>query len=188
KQEKKNLASLEKHWREEKELVGKILDLRSKLRAAGIGPDDALKGTNSAAATEAARATGEQLTPAEREKTLKELKQLQEKLKKFQGESPLIFPSVDASAIASVVADWTGIPVGRMVKNEIEQVLSLADILERRVIGQRHALEQIARRIQTSRARLDNPNRPIGVFMLVGPSGTGKTETALTLAEALYGG
>ena len=75
-----------------------------------------------------------------------------------------------------------------MVKNEIEQVLKLGDILERRVIGQRHALDTIARRIQTSRARLDNPNRPIGVFMLVGPSGTGKTETALTLTEALYGG
>src|SRR5258708_2671086 len=95
---------------------------------------------------------------------------------------------MDQNAIASVVADWTGIPVGRMVKNEIEQVLKLADLLERRVIGQRHALETIAKRVQTSRARLDNPNRPIGVFMLVGPSGTGKTETALTLAEALYGG
>ena len=99
-----------------------------------------------------------------------------------------IFPSVDANAIASVVADWTGIPVGRMVKNEIEQVLKLADVLERRVIGQRHALDTIARRIQTSRARLDNPNRPVGVFMLVGPSGTGKTETALSLTETLFGG
>jgi type VI secretion system protein VasG len=75
-----------------------------------------------------------------------------------------------------------------MVKNEIEQVLTLADTLEKRVIGQRHALEIIARRVQTSRARIDNPNRPVGVFMLVGPSGTGKTETALTLAESLYGG
>ncbi|MEI6396368.1 MAG: AAA family ATPase, partial [Verrucomicrobiota bacterium] len=129
-----------------------------------------------------------QLTPEERDKVLAELKQLQQQLKQFQGETPLIFPSVDANAIASVVADWTGIPVGRMVKNEIEQVLGLADILERRVIGQRHALEMVARRVHTSRARLDNPNRPIGVFMLVGPSGTGKTETALTLAEALYGG
>src|SRR5205823_1817522 len=119
---------------------------------------------------------------------LAELTELQARLKQFQGESPLIFPSVDANAIASVVADWTGIPVGRMVKNEIEQVLKLADHLEKRVIGQRHALEMIARRIHTSRARLDNPNRPIGVFMLVGPSGTGKTETALTLSEALYGG
>ena len=129
-----------------------------------------------------------QLTAEERDKLLVEIKQAQARLKQFQGESPLIFPSVDANAIASVVADWTGIPVGRMVKNEIEQVLKLGDVLERRVIGQRHALDTIARRIQTSRARLDNPNRPVGVFMLVGPSGTGKTETALSLAETLFGG
>jgi type VI secretion system protein VasG len=90
--------------------------------------------------------------------------------------------------VASVVADWTGIPVGRMVKNEIEAVLKLAHTLNERVIGQRHGLEMIASRIQTSRARLDNPGKPIGVFMLVGPSGVGKTETALALAETLYGG
>jgi type VI secretion system protein VasG len=200
--EKEELVGLEKHWNEEKELVAKILDLRSKLRAGDIGPDEALKSSagvspanakpdqlstlNSQPAT--ATPGNGQLTPEERDKLLAELKKAQAKLKQFQGESPLIFPSVDANAIASVVADWTGIPVGRMVKNEIEQVLKLGDILERRVIGQRHALDTIARRIQTSRARLDNPNRPIGVFMLVGPSGTGKTETALTLAEALYGG
>ncbi|MDB5511136.1 MAG: clpV, partial [Enterovirga sp.] len=94
----------------------------------------------------------------------------------------------DAQAVASVVADWTGIPVGRMVKNELQAVLNLAETLGKRVIGQQHGLEMIARRIQTSRARLDNPNKPIGVFMLVGPSGVGKTETALALAEALYGG
>src|SRR2546430_1065871 len=128
------------------------------------------------------------ITPEERDKLLAELKDLQANLKQFQGEPPLTFPSLDANAIASGVADWTGIPVGKMVKNEIEQVLGLADILERRVIGQRHALELVARRIHTSRARLDNPNRPVGVFMLAGPSGTGKTETALTLAETLYGG
>jgi type VI secretion system protein VasG len=87
-----------------------------------------------------------------------------------------------------VVGDWTGIPVGRMVKNEIETVLKLADTLDQRVIGQRHALEMIAKRIQTSRAGIENPNKPIGVFMLAGPSGVGKTETALALAEALYGG
>ncbi|MEY2429495.1 MAG: type secretion system protein VasG, partial [Verrucomicrobiota bacterium] len=198
--EKAELAALEKHWGEEKERVTKILELRSKLRAAGIGPDEALKSGSAAIAPAAsASASGSasasanpsgngQLTPEERDKILSELKELQANLKQFQGETPLIFPSVDANAIASVVADWTGIPVGKMVKNEIEQVLGLADILERRVIGQRHALELIARRIHTSRARLDNPNRPIGVFMLVGPSGTGKTETALTLSEALYGG
>ncbi|HEV2211505.1 MAG TPA: AAA family ATPase [Verrucomicrobiae bacterium] len=239
--EKESLVGLEKHWAEEKELVSAILDLRAKLRAGGIGPDEALaasatarpgaaeptpsamaRGASVAAAVPAGPgsppaaaspggvlpvnvappspvAPGQpasppagngngHLTPEERDKVLSQLKEHQEKLKQFQGESPLIFPSVDANAIASVVADWTGIPVGRMVKNEIEQVLRLADILERRVIGQRHALELIARRIQTSRARLDNPQRPVGVFMLVGPSGTGKTETALTLSEALYGG
>jgi type VI secretion system protein VasG len=204
--EKEQLAELEKHWAEEKEIVAKVLDLRAKLRGAGVAPDEAVKAAADApktAATAAPAATpatagkakeaaptngNPELSPEEREKLVAELSQLQGKLKEFQGESPLIFPSVDSNAIASVVADWTGIPVGRMVKNEIEQVLSLADTLERRVIGQRYALEAISRRIQTSRAKLDNPNRPIGVFMLVGPSGTGKTETALTLAETLYGG
>jgi len=113
---------------------------------------------------------------------------LQDKLRELQGENPLIMPSVDEQAVSSVVADWTGIPVGRMVKDEIETVLNLAEALNQRVIGQRHGLEMIAKRIQTSRARLDNPNKPIGVFMLCGTSGVGKTETALALAEALYGG
>jgi len=178
--EKETLAGLEKHWNEEKELVGRILGLRARLHPAGPA---------AAAPNEINPPKPEPpITPQERDPLLAELKALQEKLRNFQGDSPLIFPGVDANAIASVVADWTGIPVGRMVKNEIEQVLGLADTLERRVIGQRHALETISRRLQTSRARLDSPNRPIGVFMLAGPSGTGKTETALTLAEALYGG
>jgi type VI secretion system protein VasG len=90
--------------------------------------------------------------------------------------------------VASVVADWTGIPVGRMVKNEVEAILKLADTLNQRVIGQKHALDMIAKRIQTSRAGLENPSKPIGVFMLAGTSGVGKTETALALGEALYGG
>src|SRR6266478_6128199 len=182
--ERGGLAELEKHWKEEQALVGKILELRAKLRAAGSTIEARPVEMKPGMAADKKDA----LTTEQRDALLAELKPLQEKLATFQGESPLIFPSVDQNAIAGVVADWTGIPVGRMVKNEIEQVLKLADHLERRVIGQRHALETIARRIQTSRARLDNPNRPIGVFMLVGPSGTGKTETALTLAEALYGG
>jgi type VI secretion system protein VasG len=119
---------------------------------------------------------------------LAELADLQAKLSDLQGDSPLILPSVDEQAVGSVVQDWTGVPVGRMVKNELETVLNLAESLNQRVIGQRHGLEMIAKRIQTSRAKLDNPNKPIGVFMLCGPSGVGKTETALTLAEALYGG
>ncbi|MCB2263642.1 MAG: type VI secretion system ATPase TssH [Candidatus Thiosymbion ectosymbiont of Robbea hypermnestra] len=128
------------------------------------------------------------LTEEQRAELLDQLKALQTELQGLQGESPLILPSVDGQAVAAVVADWTGIPVGRMVKNEIAAVLDLAATLDRRVIGQRHALEMIARRIQTSRARLDNPDQPIGVFLLCGPSGVGKTETGLALAEALYGG
>src|SRR6185295_5741370 len=122
----------------------------------------------------------------EREALLYEHAGLQGKLGELQGESPLILPSVDEQAIASVVQDWTGVPVGRMVRNEIETVLNLADTINQRVIGQRPALEVIAKRIHTSRARLDNPNKPVGVFLLCGPSGIGKTETALALAEALY--
>ena len=116
------------------------------------------------------------------------MKELQQKLETLQGESPLLLPSVDGQAVASVVADWTGIPVGRMVRNEIETVLGLTEILKQRIIGQDHALEMIAKRIQTSRASLDNPNKPIGVFLLAGTSGVGKTETAIALAETLYGG
>ncbi len=130
----------------------------------------------------------EPLTAEQRQALLDELRGLQTQLEEFQGEDPLILPSVDEQAIASVVADWTGVPVGRMVKNEIEAVLNLADTMEQRLIGQRHALDALAKRIQTSRASLDNPARPVGVFLLVGPSGVGKTESALALAEVLYGG
>ncbi len=127
-------------------------------------------------------------TRAARAAVLAELRALQAELAELQGEEPLILPTVDYQAVASVVADWTGIPVGRMARNEIDTVLNLDQHLKKRVIGQDHALEMIAKRIQTSRAGLDNPSKPIGVFMLAGPSGVGKTETALALAEALYGG
>ena len=116
------------------------------------------------------------------------LRALESELVASCGENAMVFAAVDEQVIASVVADWTGIPVGRMLRNEAQAVLGLADNLEKRVIGQRHGLETIARRIQTSRAKLDNPVKPIGVFMLCGPSGVGKTETALALAEFLYGG
>ncbi|KAB7896520.1 type VI secretion system ATPase TssH [Rouxiella sp. S1S-2] len=117
-----------------------------------------------------------------------DLREIQHQLLGLQGESPLIYPAVDASVVAAVVSDWTGIPLGRMVKNEINAVLQLADTLNKRVVGQQHALDAIARRIRTSRAQLDDPNKPVGVFMLCGPSGVGKTESALALAESLYGG
>jgi type VI secretion system protein VasG len=100
----------------------------------------------------------------------------------------MIYPFVDEQSVASVVSDWTGIPVGRMVKDEVKTILNLAETLNKRVVGQGHGLAMIAKRIETNRAKLDNPNKPIGVFMLAGPSGVGKTESALALAEALYGG
>ena len=109
-------------------------------------------------------------------------------MKAAQGDAPMVFGVADADAVASVVGDWTGIPVGRMVKNEIASVLTIADQLKARVIGQDDAMDAIAKRIQTSRAKLDNPNKPVGVFMLCGPSGVGKTETAHVLSELLYSG
>jgi len=195
--EQDRLKPLEERWTAEKALVDQILDLRAKLR----GETGKVEGTASqlekaadqAAATtpvQTAQGTGGngQLSEAERAQLLEQLKSLQAELHTLQGERPLILPTVDEQAVASVVEDWTGIPVGRMVKNEVEAVLHLADALEQRIIGQRHALDMVARRIQTSRAKLDNPNKPIGVFMLAGTSGVGKTETALALAETLYGG
>lgn len=200
--ERERLAGLDERWASEKGLVDQILKIRAKLRGAA----DKVEGTESELEKSAEQAaaqdkpdggkTGEpgetvetgELSAAEREALLGELTGLQEKLHELQGETPLILPSVDEQAVASVVADWTGVPVGRMVKDEIATVLNLAEALGQRVIGQDHGMEMIAKRIQTSRAGLDNPNKPIGVFMLCGPSGVGKTETALALAEALYGG
>jgi type VI secretion system protein VasG len=183
-------VELEERWQKERGLVDRILAIRADLRKGS----EKVEGTGSKLeAAAAAQASAEPpptppLGAEERTKLLAELSDLYKKLSDLQGESPLILPSVDEHAVASVVQDWTGVPVGRMVKNELEAVLKLAETLNQRVVGQRHALEMIAKRIQTSRARLDNPNKPIGVFMLCGPSGVGKTETALALAEALYGG
>jgi type VI secretion system protein VasG len=161
------LAELTEAWSREKTLVAEILALRAKLRelAAGVDPPDV--GDSEARAR---------------------LAQLQARLAEEQGERPLVLPDVDEQAVATVVADWTGIPVGRMVKDEVATVLNLAETLAQRVVGQDHALTMIARRVQTARAGLENPSKPIGVFLLAGPSGVGKTETALALAETMYGG
>jgi len=199
-QERAREAALVRRWEDEKAVVDQILSLRETLRAGGA----AIEGTGSvleasvsevsedgaaaAVSGDAAELEPAAAAPIDREALLAELTQLQDKLTELQGEDPLILPTVDEQAVASVVQDWTGVPVGRMVKNEIETVLHLSKHLSRRIIGQDHALEMIARRIQTSRASLDNPSKPIGVFMLAGSSGVGKTETALALADVLYGG
>jgi type VI secretion system protein VasG len=193
--EQTRLAVLRQRHDDEKAVVDRILDIRAKLRAPLPEPPPvpAVAGatgqpTGAGAAATATEAAAPGLNAAEREALLAELAPLQLQLRELQGDAPLILPTVDAQAVASVVQDWTGVPVGRMVKNEVEAVLRLADTLNQRVIGQEHALEMIARRVQTSRARLDNPGKPIGVFLLCGTSGVGKTETALALAESLYGG
>jgi type VI secretion system protein VasG len=117
-----------------------------------------------------------------------ELRELEQKLSSLQTDEPLVFAEVNEAIVAEIISDWTGIPVGRMVTDEVSAVQLLPIALGSRVIGQHHALQQIAERVQTARAGLADSRKPLGVFLLTGPSGVGKTETALALAEALYGG
>ncbi|MBN3776295.1 type VI secretion system ATPase TssH [Burkholderia sp. Ac-20345] len=119
---------------------------------------------------------------------LERLRELERALANLQGDAPLVFPEVDEAIVAEIVSDWTGVPVGRMVTDEVAAVRRLPETLEARVIGQTDALRVIGERVQTARAGLTDPKKPLGVFLLAGPSGVGKTETALALAEALYGG
>ncbi|MBW9256417.1 MAG: type VI secretion system ATPase TssH [Candidatus Thiodiazotropha sp. (ex. Lucinisca nassula)] len=187
-QERQRLEQLTARWEEEKGLVEELLNVQRQLKGEPVESDQPADNAEQQAAPSEPSAEEPEAPAASKDELLERLNEVKSKLNELQGETPLILPSVDAQAVASVVGDWTGIPVGRMVKNEIETILNLSDTLAKRVIGQDHALEMISRRVQTSRANLDNPNKPIGVFMLCGPSGVGKTETGLTLAESLYGG
>lgn len=194
-------ATLKSQWDVERELIGKIRDIREKLSAKTIPKPETPPATTDApdAATEPAADTttatadkdadpNQPLTDADREQLITDLKKLNAELTVAQGESPLLQACVDSQAVAEIVSSWTGIPVGRMVSDEINTVLNLDKEMQKRVVGQDHALKEIAERIRTSRANLTDPDCPIGVFFLVGPSGVGKTETAITLAELLYGG
>ena len=165
-QNKARLETIEADWAKEQGLVGEILALREKLAKAGADAPP----------------------PAELEADGETLRTRIGELGAIAPDQRMIYAHVDEQSVAAVVSDWTGIPVGKMVADEVETVLNLADILNQRIVGQSHGLAMIAKRIETNRARLDNPNKPIGVFMLCGPSGVGKTETALALAETLYGG
>lgn len=158
--------SLCARWEQEKQIINQINSAREKAEA--------------------------EVQNSDNEKSATDLKntliaELRAKLKSISGSQPLIYECVDEQVVAEVVADWTGIPVGRMQSDEIQNVLSLEQTMEKRVIGQSHGLKLISKAVQTARAKLSDPKRPLGVFMLVGPSGVGKTETALTLAEQLYG-
>src|SRR5216683_1209345 len=191
---REKLAGLESEWATEKTIVTEIRSLRDILNPPpkevdGKRGDD--RSAPAAGAQPAAAPPAAGPAPPDAANKDEVRKQLREKFESLEGRDPekrMIYAHVDEQVVASVVSDWTGIPVGRMVKDEIENVLRLPEILNRRVVGQSHGLSMIAKRIETNRAKLDNPNKPIGVFMLCGPSGVGKTETALALAEALYGG
>ena len=155
------LATLKTRFEKERDLVNRIRDLRGKIEESSDGSADALRA---------------------------DLAQLNLELDTLQGETPMIRVCVDGQIVGEVISAWTGIPAGKMLKDDIATALSLEQHLGVRVIGQTHALEGISQRIRTHRASLEDPNKPVGVFMLVGPSGVGKTETALALADLLYGG
>jgi len=203
------LSGLRTRFEKERDLVTTIRDLRDRLEGAvasqngkgtirgpeipGVAADASAAGAAATAtATEVASSTAtavEEVSKAADPAELRaQLAQAEAELATLQGETPMIRVALDAQIVGEVISAWTGIPVGKMMKDEISTVLSLPQFLGQRVIGQNRALEVISQRISTARARLDDPNKPIGVFMLVGPSGVGKTETALALSDLLYGG
>jgi type VI secretion system protein VasG len=212
--EETRLGNLKAQWDKEREIIAQIREIHGQLEearartaatgstngsgasvpsaaAAGATPGPlAETGTEGTAATASAPdlAAAVPGPPIDVEGLRVKLSQLNEELEKVQGETPLMQACVDSQTIGDVISGWTGIPVGKMLTDEIQTVLALRDRLEQRVIGQSHALEAIAQRIRTARAQLTDPRRPVGVFLLVGPSGVGKTETALSLADTLYGG
>jgi len=200
------LAALRERWEKERDLVSRIRDIRIKLEGSGsadnhspdvsaalqqplLSPVPVTSNSASATGTAIAVATVETSLPEATPSELRaRLSALETELSTLQGEAGLIRVCVDAQIVGEVISGWTGIPVGKMMKDEIATVLFLQGMLGNRVIGQAQALDVISQRIQTSRASLDDPNKPVGVFMLVGPSGVGKTETALALSDLLYGG
>ena len=169
--EEQRLGELKERWERELALVEQANAIRDHLEGVEREEDPIEKAEG-----------------AERDKYMAELTGVLDELRTLQGDEPLVHPWVDSQAVAEIISSWTGIPVGRMVSDEIKTVLALDQHMKEKIVGQDHALEVLAKSIRTSRANLTDPSRPIGVFMLVGTSGVGKTETAITLAELLYGG
>ncbi|RLU04022.1 MAG: type VI secretion system ATPase TssH [Ketobacter sp.] len=172
-QSEQHLEQLEAQWEKEKELIQQIRDVRDQIE------NDFMR---------TRKGEDRELDDNQLAELKTQLKDLTAQLAEVQGIEPLMQASVDEQAVAEVVANWTGIPVGKMVSDEINAVLSLQDRLEERVIGQSHALSAVAKAVRTSRAGLTDPRKPVGVFLFVGTSGVGKTETALSLADVMYGG
>ncbi len=172
------LAALNSRWGAERDLVNKVREVRVQLEEIAVGKAAAPQAGDGAAAQ-----------PAPDPAALREqLQKLNAELEAMQGEEPLMRVCVDDQIVGEVISGWTGVPVGKMLKDEVAMVLELESHLGKRVIGQDHALNVMSQRLRTSRAGMDDPNKPVGVFMLVGPSGVGKTETALALSDLMYGG
>ena len=199
------LANLRQQWEKERDLVARIRDVRSKLEGSastdessaspGAPPPQPLDTSISPTTGGPLPGVAVAALPIATEKLesgvdglRSELAALETELAALQGGAGLMRVCVDSHTVGEVISGWTGIPVGKMMKDEIATILFLQETLGNRVIGQSQALEAISQRIRTSRASLDDPNKPVGVFMLVGPSGVGKTETALALSDLLYGG
>ncbi|MDE3180879.1 MAG: type VI secretion system ATPase TssH, partial [Acidobacteriota bacterium] len=187
------LQDLKDRWKKEGELVGRIRSIHEQFEKSSSQPESpaaekAGGGGGSAKAGEAVKAAPSAEAATDPAVLRSELRGAETELAALQGETPMMRVAVDSPIVGEVISAWTGIPVGKMMKDEIATVLTLPTLLGGRVIGQMQALNAISQRISSSRARLDDPNKPIGVFMLVGPSGVGKTETALALSDLLYGG
>ncbi|MGA9064994.1 MAG: type VI secretion system ATPase TssH [Bryobacteraceae bacterium] len=185
------LNELTARWEKERDLVNRIREIRSQLEtgnAPAPAPPAAAPADPAADPATAAAAAPPAPPPPDPEQLRAQLAALNDELNAMQGETPLLRVCVDAQIVGEVVSAWTGIPVGKMLKDEITTVLKLEQHLGARVIGQDHALAMISQRVRTARAGLDDPGKPVGVFLLVGPSGVGKTETALALSDLLFGG
>lgn len=187
------LEELTTKYEAEKALVDKVLELRKAISGktdeeASEDSAEESKGETEGEDTEENIVSEESAPEIDPEKAREDMHAAMTTLEESNPDERMVYAHVDAQAVAAIISDWTGIPAGRMMQDELQSILTLADHLKERVIGQDHGLATIAKRIETSRAGLGNPEKPIGVFLLSGPSGVGKTETALALAEALYGG
>jgi len=190
-------GQVEQRWQTELAAVNRIRDLRARLQGAE-SPDAVARKEEAATATKAAAEakpdgaatedTGKMPVPQDEAELRRQLDEGMKALHEIQGDEPLMFPQVDAAAVAAVLADWTGIPVGKVVRDQITAILQMEDRLRGRVVGQDHALTTVAEKLRAARAGIGNPAQPMGVFLLVGPSGTGKTELALSVADLLFGG
>ncbi|WP_141059349.1 type VI secretion system ATPase TssH [Stenotrophomonas rhizophila] len=182
------LATNEERLSLERALADQIRQLRQQMENGGAEAAGREATTADAVAAEKPAARGKKGAAAAVSPQQAELDRLLAELRQLQGDTPMVPLQVDGGVVAEIVSAWTGVPLGRMVKDEIRTVRTLGTLLVDRVIGQDHALEAIAQRVRTATAKLEDPNKPRGVFMFVGPSGVGKTETALALADILYGG